>query len=366
MHTDVRGNAPLDLYPDESVTSPAKTGSDPGRPMKSPRPLILDFLLHFCTFGIYSLFWMVARIRELRQLSGYPFTPWLWFFTPIVVLAQPIAFPKMIKRIDEVERARGLEPWGMTAWLWLCLVLVLSVVSIALNWVAVPGWFTTLCLLAWPALCVWLESRFNRIKRTLGDTEVTLKKHRAGYSVLEWLLVVPLVPLVIGLLFLTDVEPLLVEEIETLAPGSAFLGDHGEVSFMVPGDNWSRVVPGAFADEYTLYEFRGPHDYVHMTINHFPESTVDDVIDWRKEMAHEDMSLSTCEERRVLSDRDLTVVVHYSCRGSSAMEPALWTGTVVETAAGTYEMLGYMNIPRFSFRQLEPEIRAMVRGFEVL
>lgn len=369
MHTDARGVEPqdldLDLEPAGSTGAPVSAVNGNRRPMKAPRSPFLDYLLHFFTFGLYSLFWMVARIRELRQLSGHPFTPWLWFFTPIVVIAQPIAYPIMIRHLRDVERARGLTPWGSVAWVWLGLVIVLSVVSTLFNWVAAPAWVITVTLLVWPVVCLWLESRFNRIKRTLSDSEVVLKKPRAIYSMVEWLLLLVLVPLVGWTLYLTDVEPLMVDRIATLESGTTFTGDQGEIRFPVAAGGWERVEPGLFGDEGTLYEFRGPHDFVHMAINHFPDSTLDEVVAWRKTAAHDDMVQSACEEQRTLSGRRLSVTAHFTCWGHSVGEPAVWTGTVVETEQGVYEMLGYMNIPRLSFEQVQPEMREMVGGFEV-
>ncbi|MFL1406792.1 hypothetical protein ACJO2E_15760 [Marinobacter sp. M1N3S26] len=189
-------------------------------------------------------------------------------------------------------------------------------------------------------------------------------KPRSSYWVVGWIILLVLVALIVWVLHSIDIELPTVDSLETLDPGTTFTGDHGEVRFPVAGEGWERIQPGVFGDEDTAYEFRGPHESAHIVINDFPDNTLDEVVAWRKSMAHDDMHQSACEEHRTLAGRALSVVSHYTCWGRSAGEPAVWAGTVVETDQGVHEMLGYLNTPEGSFGRLEPEMRVMVGGFE--
>ncbi|MCP5013166.1 MAG: hypothetical protein GY942_24575, partial [Aestuariibacter sp.] len=111
--------------------------------LKPGRHIALEFLLHFCTFGIYTCFWCVTATRDLKRAFNKEFTPLAWFWVPLVFLAQVFMLPRLLSAIEEAEQAQNLKGWSdWTNRLWLILTCgiglffaITSKIDISVGWV---------------------------------------------------------------------------------------------------------------------------------------------------------------------------------------------------------------------------------------
>ena len=82
--------------------------------LNKPDSTLFLFFIVFFSLSFYSCFWLVARARDINKLQKSKLTPWLWFFVPLIALAQLFAWPGLIKKLQSAQQDRGVRRWN--AW----------------------------------------------------------------------------------------------------------------------------------------------------------------------------------------------------------------------------------------------------------
>ncbi|MCW8108299.1 hypothetical protein OPS25_07310 [Alteromonas ponticola] len=168
------------------------------KPVAPPRNLIWEYLLFFCTGGLYSMLWMRLIARDCHRICGKPNTPMVWLLVPLVAPVQPFMLPQLFDAIRQCEKHLSLRSWPASIdYLWMTVTFGGSLYfwfayvfdsTIKADLVVFIGWITWLLL---------LHSRMNRIRRR--------KKHEpmmpryAGYNVVEWATVALFLPILLTL-----------------------------------------------------------------------------------------------------------------------------------------------------------------------
>ncbi len=330
--------------------------------LKAPRGWIWDFLLHFSTFGLYTCFWMVARLREFRYLGQGKVRPWLWFFVPILVFAQLFALPRLVRYLGRLEASYGVNPWRAGRYLWILAVVAVTIFFNVQQSVAVPAWATFPALIVWAFLFTFFESRLNAVKRRM--TPTYLRKQKRGYSLLEWFIVIPMLPASFGLIGYTSFGSLGLYDQASLTRGQVYEDPEGRFQFPITTNGWTQVKAGTFADSESELELRGPVDNLFAIVFHYDNLSLDELAFDRRATFYQGISLADCTESRRFAKGDLTVVANIVCEGRQMGDPALWASSIIETDTGLYELVTQMSVPRLTFRRLEANVLKMTGGFE--
>ena len=344
-----------------------------GSGIRRPRPLWMDFVLHFGTIGFYSCFWMFASARELRALTGRPLIPWLWFFVPLVAPAQLVAIPRFIRAWDAVGQPYGLDKWSKWTVPVTLAMVSLWIVSYAPE--AFPdtfevflGWFLVWLmgwLLCWAGLFCGMTARVNRVKRSLPEDRFA--PARRGYTVLEWILLACLSALMLIVIASWAFDRLAYDDLEELPAGSDYVDARGIYTFPIVGDGWRRVEIGKHSDGSAAVEIEvtGTLMMYFLVFEHARNTSISEVVSMRMDESRDNAG-GTCKESRTFV-RDRPIVVSYTeCKGRFFLDPSLDTVTVFDVDGQVYELYGWLNPPSESFERLAVDFRQMARGFEPL
>lgn len=333
--------------------------------LKAPRGWGWEFFLHFSTLGVYTCFWMVARLRELRRLEQDNVRPWLWFFVPILAIAQIFALPRLTRYLRGLELHHDIAQWGSGRHAWVFLVVAVTVFFHAQESVAMPAWTTLVALILWASLFSLFEARLNAVKRRMNPACFRHRKH--GYALWEWFIVVPLFPATIGLFTYASLGPAgFYDESPILPVGQVYEDPGGHFQFPITSDGWAEVTAGTFSDTDSVLELRGPVDHLSAIVFHYKNSTLEELAYDRRATFYGDLSLAECTESRRFAKRTLSVMVNIVCKGRQMGDPALLTSSIVETDDGLYELVTQMNVPTLSFSRLESSVLEMTGAFEPL
>lgn len=328
----------------------------------------MEFALHFATCGVYPMFWFVARVRELRSLTGRRMRPWLWFIVPLFMPAQLVAIPRFVKAWDAVG-----EPLGQGRWSNWTIPITLAV---ALLSVAIPvhnafpevvrlEWFLLVWLFCWAGLFSGLDARINRIKRALPNVQFSGGGRR--YTVPEWALLACLSPVTLLLLAAWAFENLIHGVVQNLPADSTYVDVNGVYSFPLVGDGWRSVDIGKYSNGDAALEVEGSGGTMYfMVFEHGRGISISDVVNQRIAESRDVLTGGECNESRSFVQGRPVVVSYTECRGRFFLEPSMQTVTVFEVDDKVYELLGWVSVPRASFGRLGTRVRRIARGFEPL
>lgn len=334
------------------------------QPMKAPRAWWWDFILHASTFGLYTMFWLVGRLREVRRFGRHDVKPWLWFFVPAFVIAQLIALPRLVRYLRELEQANGVPTWGASRYVWVVGVISVTAFFNAQERIANSLWAVVFAMLVWATLFTILESRFNALKRSLDKPQFV--DAGRGYKWWEWLIVVPMVCVTFIALPYLSLGTLGVYDIDDLPAGELYVDDEGRFKFPVPTEGWVRVSPGTFAPDEALLEMRGPAENIWAVVYHYEERSLEDLARDRLRNLHGSFRSADCNESRQFSGSSLNVATRITCTGMDLNTPSMWTTGIVESDHGVYELIVHMTTPVVTYQKRKPELLRMTREFEVL
>lgn len=339
-----------------------------GAGIRMPRPLWMEFILHFATLGVYAPFWLFSSVRELRTLTGRPFRPWLWLFVPYCAPAQFVAVPRFMRAWDAAGQQYGPGErfrWTVPA----TLAMVLLSIALPLSDVVadlVPaepfllGW-----LLCWAGLFSGIIARINGVKRTVPQDRFRVR--RGGYSVPEWILLACLSPVTLLVFGIWAAEQVAYERLQALAADTRYVDENGAFSFPVSGSGWHIVAVGKYSDGDAVLEVEGPGATMHFVVfEHGRNVSIDDVVSWRLTGSRDELSGATCSESRRFAGNQPVVVSYLECEGRFVLDPSIRTATVFEKDGRVYELFGWLSPPAESFRRLAVGFRNTARGFEPL
>ncbi len=333
--------------------------------IRAPRDPKLEFLLHFFTFGLYTSFWLVARIDEIKRITGKPYIPWLWFFVPWIWLAQIFALGKFIGAIQSLEVDNNLPRWRAWGGTWHVSVILITLFLQISDKIPIPIWTILLAFVAISYLFSYVQIRINHIKNALDGVEFTGK--RKGYSIIEWIVLVPMLPIVLGLFGYLLISPLLITHLSRLPANSTYEDPQGRFQLPVLEEGWSIVEIGTHSNGEALVEFQGPIDELYMLVFlHDGGSDINSVSRFRIEEAHEDMSQSHCNEKRQFSDNQQSVISVVLCQGKIFGDPSSSTFAFIEADNEVYELYGNLSTIKYSYRKHYPVLTKMTQGFQPL
>lgn len=333
--------------------------------LRSPRSPWWEFFLHFSTFGFYTNFWLYTRVKEIQKITNQPFTPWLWFFVPSLVIAQPFAFSKLNKILQQIEKENSLNYPANKYRLWVTSVIILSAISWASTKYAMPAWMTLLTLLLWSGTFCFFSSRLNTIKQALTDIE--FKGKPSGYAFWEWFIVIPLFPLMLAGLLYLSVSPYMLDEISPLADKSIYTAPDNQFQLTIHGDGWREVEIGSFSDGSAELEFAGSTEGSYFLVFKVSKpTTLNEMIQNRMDYFQTETPNSQCREERSLLPSSLNVISHVVCEGGTRRNRQLYTTTVFEKDNELYELCGNLNAPRLSYPALSAEFKQMAKEFRPL
>lgn len=349
----------------EIVNSTAPNKPSNSKTIRAPRSPWWEFFLHFSTFGIYTCFWLVARVKEVKQLSNQPLKPWLWFFVPNFIFIQPFALHKLKEIILQIEKDNNIHYPENCSTLWMLSVTVLS----ASFWVYanydLPSWLTLFGWVLWSSLFCILSQRLNGIKKKLAN--VDFKGKSSGYAFWEWLIVIPFFPLALALLLFISISPYMAEEISSFPDQTVYTDPNNQFQLTVHGEGWYEVETGSFSDGSSEFELAGAVDGSSFVVfKAGSRMTLNGVVDHRINYIKTEWPDSQCREERTLIQSKLSVIAYIICEGKNTYGPHLNTVTVFENGDDLYELFGSLNTRKQSYPASATEFKQIAKEFQPL
>ena len=322
-------------------------------------PLIIAFL-YLLTFGIYSSFWLVARAREFNKLqSKTKYRPWLWFFPPLIILAQLIALPKFFDQLKTLSVERKVTLPAIHGVLWMVILFVVAALAAVELKYELPFWVTLLYMLAGASAFAWSQHWFNRLKQQC--TEFKFKHPPLWFNNYEWASVIIglCIWIVAIIVFIPDMYP----TGDKLKDNSQYALPEHEFLLPIKGEHWRADVPGG---EDSIAIIDGKLLSMHFELYHYGFSqSLDSISYWRLEAMQEYLDgSSTCTHERFFDGDTANVIAFGVCTGTDTLDPAVHTVTVINTPnKGIYELYGQFSAPKLSFQQYKQNVLDMAKGF---
>jgi|GEM_PF-1483685 len=333
--------------------------------VRAPRSPWWEFFLHFATFGFYTNFWLVVRVKEIKRLSGHPLKPWLWLFVPSLVFVQPFAFPKLDKILCKIEGNADIRYPDNRFNLWLAAVFLVSAFFWLSTEYATPNWLSLVALIFWSGLFGLFSQRLNTIKQQLNHVE--FKGKSSGYAFWEWVIVILLTPITFGALIYASISPFMLNEISSLPDQTAYVDPNNHFQLTVHGDGWREVEVGSLSDGTAELELAGSvEDAFFLVFKTSPPITLNDIVDSRIAFIQTQYPDIKCHEERSLVQGQLAVMIHVMCEGQYMRDPVLQTITAFEKGNDTYELFGTLSTPKLTYSALSAEFKQMAKEFQPL
>ncbi|WP_299021138.1 hypothetical protein [uncultured Photobacterium sp.] len=328
-----------------------------------------EFFLHFSTFGIYTCFWLVARIKELKLLTNQPFKPWLWLFVPNFVVVQFFAFPALNKHLKKLETKFGINYSVNTFRLWAVAVISVTTLFWVTSKFAFPRWVDFIALIFWSGLFCTLSQRFNAIKQKCAQKydNIQFKGKSSGYSWKEWLVIIPMFPIFLTIAIYSSVSPYLLEEIKPLPDHSIYASTESHYQLPIHGSGWREVEIGSFSDGEAELELAGKIEGSYFVVFKYTnQESLSGRVQDRIQMVETEEPSNRCREERRLTPNGINVITYVSCEGKSLGAPQLNTITIFEHGDELYELIGYISAPKYSFPEHAANFKQMAKEFQPL
>ncbi len=163
-----------------------------------PRNVVWEFLLFFCTGGLYSALWFRLIARDCKRISGSPQTPMLWLLIPLVPPAQPFTLPDLFGAIRQCEKNVQKRSWPIIFdYLWMSVFFACSLYF----WISyfLPTTIKTdlIVYVFWIGWQLLLHMRFNRIRNQLRHEPIMPRY--GGFNVVEWATIALFLPILLTL-----------------------------------------------------------------------------------------------------------------------------------------------------------------------
>ncbi len=342
----------------------ASTGSDAKKlaPIYAPRSAWLIFILTFLTFSLSAPFWLVARVREIDRLSVRNFTPWLWFFVPIVVPAQLVALPRLFKATNALDKETKTRRQSI----WYVVIFILFVGATLYSSIgeifALPDWaYVVILFLFSVAVAIW-EYRLNLTKGHLAGIEFVEIKF--VYKIWEWLLLAIGAPLTLGLFYFLVLAPFLAE-VEKTPMNTTIAEPNRPYEVTILSEGWSKVKMGTHSEGSAELELSGPLLHMYYVIfSHGYENDLNSVSYWRQEQMINDTPKTICKHTRAFDKTSLTVNALVICEGKSLGDPMVELSKTIHTDKGIYEIYGRFSDSHRSFFRHKASFVNIGKGFK--
>lgn len=342
-------------------TPAATTDNQPIGILASKRHSLVIAALYISTFGLYSSFWLVGRVREFNKLQNkITYRPWLWFFVPLFLLPQFIALPKFFNELQKLSKEYHIELPSNQGVLWMVTLFTVTLTSNIEMKYELPIWATLLYVIAGATAFAGSQHWFNLLKQQC--TSYAFKRPRFIFTAYEW----PAIILGISIWGVATIEfgPELFPSGKKLEDNNPYTLTEHEFSLPISGDHWHADAPGG---EDSIAVISGKLMYMHFDIYHYGFSeSLNSVSYWRlKEMQKYLDAGSKCTHERFFDADSTNVIAFGVCTGTDTLDPAIHTVTVIDTPnKGTYELYGQFSAPKLSFEQYKQSVLDMARGFK--
>jgi hypothetical protein len=353
---DMSEHRDLHLEQEHSVT-PQKI------PVLAPKPIWLECLWVFGTFGIYLPFWFVRRTQELKRFNGSNFTPWMWFFAPLFPLFQAFAFPKLVKELQQIQINIDLPVW--TAWssTWYVFVVSLSLIFNLSDKYAIPTWIIFIAMIADTGLHAALFHQIAKIK--LSHPNLDLKVQKKSTRFFEIVLTSFLSICILIIFCFLSYDGLKGAPIEKYKSGGTYKDSTLHFQLTVLGQGWSRVSAGTYSEDPSEAEFKGPNENMYFIVFSYDKSESLTTITHNRIINIKDVSESTnCTHKRNLNSSQSGVVIKIICKYSGYKELGVNTSTIIETDNGFIELFGDFTSQPNTYKKYEQDFINMASSLK--
>lgn len=328
------------------------------------RSLWLEGLITIITMGGYLCVWFAMAARDCKRITGRHFTPFLWFFVPIVTIVIPFASHILLSTFSKIEKEHGLPVWRVMHNLVWNLLFTGAFWSVYLVRIVTEQ--PRLQLVLWViilALFLTLHHRLNRIRAAFYGEPVM---HRFfGFNALEW---------VTGLLFLgvwglmiwalNEVE-FFGRDGEEVEAGSVIVVPDAGVSFTLTQEGWETVEKGTVTDGSSVYELRGPlmlNTMWYAVFSYGQDDDIDVLLKNRQTTFMSNMPDSTCSAQKSLQENTLLLKATVICENNQSGNEQLYMAHMIEQEEGIAEILGYMITQPKEYQELRESFISDAQG----
>ena len=330
-----------------------------------PRPLWIEFLLHFCTFGLYTSYWFMRRMQEFKRIYATDSRPWLWIFVPLVVVAQLFALPKFVALLNRFEHDCNISEWRAWRGGWYVLVILLTIGFNVAEKYEFPWWFLPAGMFAWAALFTAIQARIDNVKRNQINYGFFIRRH--VLAIPEMIILLVMVPACLYLLFVISKDHIFDSTLEKFDKNSVYVDNKNHFKLLISSEGWKSVEKGTHSTGDAILELQGAFPSIYFVIfSHSIDSTLSDIAFARQNEIVDSTPSSECKQLREFSASGESVVAKVVCTSSMMTNRVLEIVTVIETSTGVIEMYGSMNMAQKSFDQYKADFEKMSSGLEAL
>ncbi|MEM7360378.1 MAG: hypothetical protein AAF431_14875 [Pseudomonadota bacterium] len=357
----------LDEQPTESASnSDQGVEQAQGRPLvHAPRPVWMELLLGLLTFSVSFSFWLVGRARDVKNMRSADYTPWLWFFVPGVLFAQPFAFSKLFSDLKDLEGESTSRFWLYWGGAWIGLLMLANLVGTLAELEYMPVWTLFISVPFICCLFTYLHMRFNAFKQNTAEQWEFYGKN-AGYYWWEWML------LVFALLFWALVMFAEWDDrqsvVKSLPNSYLHLSEEAGYQLQLDGEDWRQVEIGTYSDGSADVEFANASltSYI-LVFRHGLDDTLNSIASFRFQNVQLDFdSTPQCSENRRLSADGKSVRSNSVCFLESRNQGEISVSTLVKVGDVYYELFSFGADTKRAYSDIKTTLLAAAESFVAL
>ncbi|MGL6316474.1 hypothetical protein [Vibrio sp. WXL103] len=354
----------LDLSLDSQATA-----ATPRIEMSTPNTILWECLLMVSTFGFYANFWLYFRIKELRKLTGRELRPALWFWVPFIAFAQIFALPRLNSILSQLENASSQQvKTGRFGYLVGSIGLILTTFYIAYSTAQLTsGVADAVAFGVFVGSFVLIAKRVRRLKLT--SDRIALSPRHRRTVVMQRLLVIPMFPLITLLYLFGALAPMFEGRLETYPADTLYLSDDGAFQMPFHGGDWYRVENGTNSDGSALVEFVNDLPSSYLIVfdgDKFSGDELDNHLSERRDWVRSYLTKAACSQHRSFTPNSMELRLRLTCHGSKMFEPASVHIVLVQNESQSYEMIGFLNAPRGTYKEWLPAFEKIGKEFKTL
>ena len=316
--------------------------------VRYPRPVKFEIILGICTFSFYFCFWMFHCARDVKRIRENKFSPWLWFFAPLIPISVPIAFPRLFAELQAVEGKEFNRSWYIWGWMWIvALTASLFFIGFSDRGIITKWLSNETILLIIVFLTVFnvylfslLHTRINRIKKR-DEKQLEFYGRKVWFNWWEWMLAIVGFIFIAFVVFFTWSDHASV--IQKLPTNYTYTDQEASFQLTIKGKGWRQVNQGTNSDGSALVEFNDSDNSSFILVFEYTDDIkLDDIIDFRYgEVEATFNSVKDCSETRTLNEDKTSMQSLFYCQSpSNNKEKNLVISKLFKIDGKYYEILG--------------------------